>query len=857
VGAKALPRSGRKAAGGGLALAAALAAWACASLAPGGSGAAAAGAAAADAAPSAVSPDGARSAVNSGAARSAINSGAARSAARTAASGPAAWVEPRIGTAGGGNTFPGAVLPFGMVQWSPETTRGDATRVAAPGGYAYDAARVRGFSLTHLSGTGCRGASGDVPFLPYAGEVKSSPQADVEDRTFVDRFAHANETAAAGAYQVRLESGILVQLTATRRTGAARFSFPAGSPAAVLMRAASSEVGSSDAQVEVDPANRTVSGAVTSGNFCGYLGDIDRRSYYTLYFVAVFDRPFAAAGTWQDGDLRPGILAARGGTSWDPAGAPVAGRGSGAYVTFAGVHDGGVNVRVGISYVSAANAAANLAAENPPPGAPFETLRDRARVAWDEALGRIEVGGGTAAERTTFYTALYHSLLHPNLFSDVNGEYAGPDGRVHRVGGLQHEQFANFSGWDVYRSQLQLVALLEPRVAGDIAQSLLNQAEQNGGEWDRWTHNSGATHVMEGDPSPAAVAGILAFGGDGFDVRAAFASLARAATVPTAHDLSRAGCEVECAGQRPSLDRWLEIHYIPADGNAWGGAGETLEDAAADFSLAQIAGRLGDRAACESFRARSGYWRNVFNPRAAPGGGYVQDRNRDGTWPPLDPASDAGFAEGSSAQYTWMVPFDARGLIEALGGAPAANLRLDAFFHNPDGSWALTRLGGLHAELDNEPSIGAPWLYLFTGRPYRTQETVRQALNGLWHAAPDGIPGNDDLGEMSSWYVWSAMGLYPGLPGRAELLLASPLFPRVVIRRAAGPTITIAAPAATAGAPYVHALRVNGKAVTRPWLPEAFVARGGRLDFTLSTAPETTWGAGAADAPPSSPPCGN
>ena len=894
--AAAVSRATRVAAGAVAAFAATLAPWGCAGLDGAGSGAPYTSASASQAV---APPDAAPAPAVPGAI--AVGTPAA-AAAGVPAAGPAAWVEPRIGTANGGNTFPGAVLPFGMVQWSPETTRGDATRVAAPGGYAYDATRVRGFSLTHLSGTGCRGASGDVPFLPYAGEVMSSPQADAADRTFADRFSHANEAAAPGSYEVRLESGILVQLAATRRTGAARFSFPAGGPATVLVRAASSEVGSSDAQVSIDPAARTVSGSVTSGNFCGYLGDVDRRSYYTLYFVAVFDRPFAAAGTWQDAELRPGVLAARGGTSWDAAGAPVAGRGAGAYVSFGGAAGAAgagaaaanasssdapangnsfantassvsavssadadtpennatpantVEVRVGISYVSAANAAANLAAEDPP-GTPFATLRERGRAAWNEALGRIQVDGGTAAERTTFYTALYHSLLHPNLFSDVDGEYAGFDGRVHAVTGRQREQFANFSGWDVYRSQLQLVALLEPRIAADIAQSLLNQAEQNGGEWDRWTHDNGATHVMEGDPSPAAIAAILAFGGSGFDVRAAFASLSRAATVPTAHDLGRAGCEVECAGQRPSLDLWLGIHYIPADGNAWGGAGETLEDAAADFSLAQIARRLGDRAACEDFRARSGYWRNVFNPRATPGGGYVQDRNRDGTWPPLDPASDAGFAEGSSAQYTWMVPFDARGLIDALGGAAAANRRLDAFFHSADGTWALTRLGGLHAELDNEPSIGAPWLYLFTGRPYRTQETVRQAVNALWHPTPDGIPGNDDLGEMSSWYVWSAMGLYPGIPGRAELLLGSPLFPRVAIRRAAGPAITISAPAAAAGVPYVHALRVNGRPATRPWLPEAFVALGGRLDFTLATVPDTAWGAGDDDAPPSSPPC--
>ena len=767
---------------------------------------------------------------------------------------PVAYVNPLVGSAAGGNTFPGAVVPFGMVQWSPETTRGNATRTAAPGGYAYDAPRVRGFSLTHLSGTGCRGASGDVPFMPYAGPVKSAPSADASDRIYTGRFAHANEQARAGYYQVRLESGVNVELTATARTGSGRFTFPAGQPAFVLVRASDSEVGSSDARVQVDAAAHTVTGSVTSGNFCGYIHEVDRRSYYTLYFVAVFDRPFASAGTWEDDKLKAGGTAASGGTTYGTDGYPVAGKGSGAYVGFdTGGNGATVNVRVGVSYVSLANAEANLRAENPA-GTSFDAVQTRARAAWHKVLGRVQVGGGTPSQRTVFYTALYHALLHPNLFSDVNGEYRGFDQQTHTVAGRQRAQYANFSGWDVYRSQLQLVALLDPAVASDIAQSLLNQATQNGGEWDRWTHNSGATHVMEGDASAPAVAGIVAFGGRDFDVRAAFASLVRAATVPSANDLSNKGCPVECPGQRPSLDKWLTIHYVPTVSNAWGGAGETLEDATADFSLAQLARRLGDGAAERQFLERAAYWQNVFNPQATPAGGYVQNRNEDGSWPAFDPASSQGFAEGSSAQYTWMVPFDARGLFTRMGGADKACRRLDDFFHNADGSWALTRMGDLKAEMDNEPSTGAPWLYLFCGRPDKTQATIRQAVNTLWGDTPYGIPGNDDLGAMSAWYVWSAVGMYPGIPGRAELLLASPLFPRVRVRRANGININITAPLADANTPYVHALRVNGRPTTKPWLPESFVADGGSLDFHLSATPDATWGRRAQDAPPSFPP---
>lgn len=772
-------------------------------------------------------------------------------ATASAPPGDDAWsaVNPLIGTANGGNTFPGAVVPFGMVQWSPETTRGEHTRAAAPGGYAYDATRVRGFSLTHLSGTGCRGASGDVPFMPMAAAVTSSPSADATDRVYAERFGHANETARAGYYQVRLASGVNVELTATSRTGYGRFAFPKNRPATLLVRVSDSEVGSSDAEVAIHADARTITGSVTSGNFCGYIHQVDRRSYYTLYFVAAFDRPFASTGTWHNSEVTAGGTEARGGTTYGTDGYPTAGFGSGAWVTFESNGEP-VTARVGISYVSLANAEANLRAENPP-GTAFDAVRDRARAAWTTTLGRVGVTGGTPGERATFYTALYHVLLHPNVFSDVNGEYRGFDGATHAVRPPQRAQYANFSGWDVYRSQLQLVTLLDADVGSDIAQSLLNQADQNGGEWDRWTHNSGATHVMEGDPSPPAIAGIYAFGGTRFDAKSAYASLARAATVPTAHDLSNDGCPVECVGQRPSLDQWLSVHYIPAVSNAWGGAGETLEDAAADFSLSQLAHRLGDEAGAKTFLERSGYWRNLYNPSATADGGYIQNRNADGTWPGFDPASSAGFAEGSSAQYTWMVPFDARGLFDLMGGDEAANRRLDDFFHNADGSWALTRLGSLKAEMDNEPSTGAAWLYLFAGRPFRTQATVREAMNTLWANAPDGIPGNDDLGAMSAWYVWSAMGLYPFFPGRAELLIGSPLFPRIDVRRSTGKTIAITAADARANAPYVQRLRVNGRDSTRPWLPESFAAEGGTLDFNVAATPNPAWGSQRADAPPS------
>ncbi len=356
---------------------------------------------------------------------------------------------------------------------------------------------------------------------------------------------------------------------------------------------------------------------------------------------------------------------------------------------------------------------------------------------------------------------------------------------------------------------------------------------------------------MEGDAAAAAVAGIHAFGGIGFDAGGALASLLTAARTPTALDRSNEGCPVMCPGQRPSLDQVLALHYVPTESNAWGGAGETLEDASADFALAQLAASLGDSTAHDEMLARSGWWRNLYNAHATPTAGYIQDRNADGTWMRLDPASSRGFAEGSSAQYTWMIPFDARGLFDLMGGDSTAVARLDAFFHTPDGGWALTGLGPLHAQMDNEPSVVTPWLYLFAGRPERTEETIRHILRSLWSPTPYGIPGNDDLGAMSSWYVWAAMGMYPLVPGRSELVLTSPLFPRVLLTRANGTLITLEAPGASAGAEYIRGVRVNGTASTRSWLPASFVEDGGTLDFHLTATPDSTWGRSAADVPPS------
>ncbi|MFE4214070.1 GH92 family glycosyl hydrolase [Streptomyces sp. NPDC056844] len=769
---------------------------------------------------------------------------------------PTAYVDPMIGTANGGNTYPGAVRPYGMMAWSPTSTTGDQTSTGAANGYEYGVTRMRGLSLTHVNGAGCNpGAAGDVPIMPFVGDVTSSPSADTKDAVYASGFSHDDERAVPGRYTVGLDSGATADLAVSERAGVADFSFPADKPANLLFRVSNSLNGSEDAEIEIDTAHRKVTGSVLTGAFCGRRangGTNNRKSYYRLYFSASFDRAFSTTGTWRDGTLAPGATTGSGGEGY-ATGADRAGRGSGGWVGFDTTADDDVRMRIGISYVSQAGAEANLRQEIAPRASVDDVARSGS-AAWDRELSSARVGGGSEAQRTTFYTALYHSLMQPNLISDTDGRYPGMDGKPHRVERGQKAQYSNFSGWDQYRAQIQLLALLKPRIAGDFAQSLYNLARQNGGVWDRWVHVNGATHVMTGDPTAATLATFYAMGVRNFDYEGAFESLARQATVPHPDGLSDAGCPGQCTGQRPNLAQYLESHYAAQDVcHCWGGAAETLEDAVADAALGRWARLLGRDEEAAAFEERGLWWRNVFNPAAGDGAGttgYIQARNLDGSWvTPFSPGSDLGFAQGTSATYTWMVPQDVQGLAEAMGGREVAAQRLDGFFHTADGSWSVKGGDALRYDPTNEPGIHAPWLYNALGKPWKTQETVREIVDTVYGTGPRGLPGNDDLGTMSAWYVFSALGLYPQTPGSASMLLGAPLFPSAVLDRPQGGDIRISAPEADATHPYIDAVRVDGRAADRSWTDARLVTRGGSLAYRLADRPNTSWATGPAGLP--------
>jgi predicted alpha-1,2-mannosidase len=743
------------------------------------------------------------------------------------------------GTFGGGHNFPGASVPFGMVQWSPDTTPADTHL----GGYNYRDNHLKGFSLTHLSGAGCS-LYGDFPFLPTTEPIEGSPQGSGPglDGNFQPGFSHAGESARPGYYSVRLNpahgGAIDAELTATTRTGMARFTFPSSPHASVLIDAGGSAQPDDFAEVQLDPGAREISGTASSGLFCA------QRPRYRVYFAAVFNRPFSEYGSWEGSLLKPGSTSAS--ASQTPAANPRNTAAAGAYASFNTDRNRVVLARVGVSFVSVEDARANLAAENP--GHAFGAVAARAQQSWNSSLGRIRVSGGSASHLRSFYTALYHVFLAPRTFSDVNGAYPGMDGQIHNAG--KHIQFADISGWDIYRTEVQLLSILAPKRAADLIRSLLADTRQSGC-LPRWPYANGQSMTMVGDSAAPIIASAAAFGVGGFDKQMALEAMVKGATEPC-HSAN--GEYVE----RQGLAAYLASGYVPFEldtntGNAnsiygspeavWGSAATSLEYYVDDFAIAQFAARsLHDHSTYAAFMRRSGDWRRLYDPTS----GMIEPRLASGAFPnPYDNLTGGGFVEGDSAQYTWMVPQDPAGLIGRMGGREKAAARLAYFLRDLNGG-----SGGPytdHALLGNEPTLQTPWLYDWMGSPYRTQEAVRRALT-LYSPTPDGYPGNDDLGTLSAWYVFSALGLYPEVPGVGVLAISSPLFGHTEVRL---PHRRRALLTVSGHGKYIRSLGLGGHAYRRPWIGYCELGAGAKLEYRLSRRPNRHWGTAAAASPPS------
>ncbi|MGC5167140.1 GH92 family glycosyl hydrolase [Luteimicrobium sp. DT211] len=758
----------------------------------------------------------------------------AQAAAGSPVADPASYVNPFIGTQDEGNTYPGATVPFGMVQLSPDT--GHNT------GYDYTQNSIRGFSQVHLSGVGC-GLGGFVPILPTTGDVTKT-----DDAAYALGFSHDDEAASPGSYEVGLAAPggtVKAELTATAHTGVQRYTFPSTTKADVLVDAGQALSGVSSSSVKIT-GDRTVETATTVHGFC------QDTKPFTVYTRTTFSRPFTASGTWTGDTVTAGSVSAS------------STQRTGAYLQFDTTGSGGdarvVEAQTSLSYVDADGAAANLAAE----ASGFDTAKAAATKAWDDRLGQVAVTSSDTSDAgktrlKTFYSALYRTFLAPNTGTDVDQRYRGWDGDVHTADGFTYYQ--DFSLWDTYRTQQQLLSLLAPEQSADMAYSVVLEGEQ-GGWAPRWSYGPVETNIMTGDPVTPFLVDAWSQGLLKGHEEEAYAVLKQNADgVPPASSPSNG---------RAGNATYLADGYVPYEPSATGKPGDydlqhggsaTLEYALADASLSAMAQGLGhaDDAARYADRAQS--FRSIWDSTTK----SFRARGADGLFvAETDPASAPGFHEGTAVQYQWLVPQDMPALVDLMGGKDAAEQRLDAFFAydkvlaDPADTAKNVWVSGSYDYYNqdkynpnNEPDLASPYSYLWTGQPWKTTDVVRAALT-LFTDGPTGVTGNDDLGEMSAWDVASSLGIYPIQPGADLWGLSTPAFDRVDIAldRAYYPAgnLTITADGVSDSSHYVQSLTSDGGDVDRAYLTGPQLTSAGTLAYTVGSKP-SAWATGADAAP--------
>ncbi len=711
------------------------------------------------------------------------------------------YVDPFIGSFPPGFVNPGPFAPFGMVQPGPDT-EGPLNY----GGYSVQNLLISGFSQIHMSAGAAKG--GQFPLLPFTGELTPGDLSQIgwpnPVPAYASPFVPATQTAEVGYYRTQLlRYAVDVELAATERTAFHRYRYLGSDAPRLLLDVSRDLAGYHAATAQLD-ADQTLSGTVESSNG------------YTVYFVAQLNAPFSVATA--DGQA----LA---------AGVPVAGEDLKLLLDFpAGVGDA-LLVKVGLSFTDVEGARRNLAAENP--GWDFDAVRAATRAKWEVELARVQVEGGSNDQRKSFYTALMRLQQFPNLHSDVDGRYRGPDGQVHQ-GVRPH--YSQYSLWDSYRGQNQMLAEIQPTRYRDMVRSLLDFHRQ-AGQLPRWQQGPIDAGHMSGDP-------VIPFIGEAW-CRGLLPESERPALLAAAQQLEAARRERLAAGYLPTHMPDTPLSVI-TDGPRE--AGTTLEFGIADFSLALMVASTGDRAESERLAAASLNYRNLQDPDS----GFIRPRHEGGAWlQPFAPELGYGFQEGTSWQYSWLAMHDLSGLFAGMGGASMAQQRLDQFFALPanllPGLWPLVQnqitlfglayYGNQYAP-GNEHDLHAPYLYLYAGAPWKTQLVARSAA-ALFAPTPLGMPGNDDLGAMSGWLAWSLIGLYPMNPGTPLYVVGSPVFERVTLYRPGAPLV-ISAPGAGATAGYVNGLQLDGASLDQPWLllPRAVASVG----LQTSALPDLSWG---------------
>ncbi len=716
-----------------------------------------------------------------------------------------------IGTGGHGHTFPGATLPHGMVQLSPDTR---LFGWDACSGYYYDDTSIMGFTHTHLSGTGI-GDYGDILFMPVVGEKPLiAGTAENPDEGYRSRFSHEQESARPGYYQVLLQDdSINVELTATLRAGLHRYTYPKASDARLIVDMEPTIHGHQHPVTQI----RVVNDSTITG--MKYTVGWAKRHY--VYFYAVFSSPF-------DYKLYSG-------TEYQSDSTSVTVNTAKAVISFRNLPaDGRVLAKVGISSVDEEGARLNVEAEIP--NWDFEGVMKQANTTWNEALGKIDIETSDNDSRTVFYTSLYHAFIQPSLASDVDGRYRTMGHEIKQD--ASYTNYTVFSLWDTFRAAHPLYTIVTPEQNQAFIRSLLRKYDE-GGILPKWELASNETGTMIGYHAVSVIADAMMKKQCDFDVKKALEACIRSSVYDT-------------TGVTPMMDRQIlngklmpvsikyknELGYIPCD-KAGGSVSQGLEFAYNDWLIAQMMKEHNRKDLYDKYMELSRNYRNYFDPETK----LMRGRLSDGSWiTPFDPASvqrPSNYVEGNAWQWAWFVPQDVEGLMELVGGQKSFEAHLDTLFTtsseltgDPNAAADVTGMIGQYAH-GNEPSHHIPYLYNYAGAPRKTQALVDHILRTLYHNDPNGLSGNEDVGQMSAWYALSAMGFYSFCPGRPVYEIGRPIFDKVTIHLSNGKDFVIQAKNNSVENKYIRSMKLNGEDLAEPRFSHFDLMKGGELIFEM------------------------
>ena len=707
---------------------------------------------------------------------------------------PAQYVNPFIGTDAHGHTYPGATMPFGMVQVNPNT-RLEGWDGAS--GYHYSDRVIYGFTHTALNGTGV-GDYGDILLMPVVGEPTFS------NSEYSSPFQKENEKAEAGYYSVFLDKpAVRAELTATPRVGYHRYTFPATEQANII--------------IDLEHRDKVVDSwieLVSDTEIRGMRRSTNWAKDMVWYFHMVFSKPFTSKGIAVDNKLQSSITQTRG-------------KNIKAFVGFSTSNDEAIEVKVGLSAVDAEGALNNLKAELPLWG--FDSTRQKAHEAWDKELSKIRIKGGTEQQKTVFYTALYHAFIQPNVFMDVDNRYRGMDKAIH-----QSDDFTNytvFSLWDTYRTWHPLMTIIDTKRTADFVKTMLNMY-RHGGLLPIWELAANETYCMIGNHSISVIADAYMKGIHDFDADFALKAMMHSAKQ-----------------NHFGLDIYARYGHIPGD-KEHESVSKTLEYAYDDWCIAILAREMGQLELYEEFIQRAQYYKNIFDPST----GFMRPRINGGWLTPFDPTTvDWHFTEANSWQYSFYVPQDITGLYQLHGGKEKLAAHIDELFETKNvitgrDQKDIFGLIGQYAH-GNEPSHHMAYLYNFVNRPWQTQQRVRQIMDEQYSHKPDGLSGNEDCGQMSAWLIMSAMGFYPVTPGNPQYTIGTPWFPEMDIMLENGNIFKITANGVSPQSPYIQSATLNGTNYTKSYLNHADIMNGGHLHFEMGKYPNKQWGSRGEDIP--------